>query len=57
MGGPLSLQAKTIAELQAITPAVGDMYKCTNCLVPYSTAVGTAASPGAFGILPPQTFQ
>lgn len=50
MTGATKMAKKTIAELLAITPAVGDAYICSDCTVPYSIAIGTAASAGAFGL-------
>ena len=35
--------AKTIAQLAAITPAVGDCYSCSNCTLTYDIVVGTGA--------------
>lgn len=41
--GPLKLYVRTLAQLQAITPAAGDVYLCSNCAIPYQIAVGTGA--------------
>lgn len=42
-GGPFNPSQKTIAQLAAITPAVGDVYSCSNCTNTYDLVVGTAA--------------
>lgn len=43
--GPLNLQAKTKAEFDALTPAIGDMYRCSDCTEKLiCIATGTALS-------------
>ena len=57
MGAPFNLKTKTLAELKTIVPAVGDVYRCSDCLVPYSIAEATGTNAGNFGIFAPGAFQ
>jgi hypothetical protein len=57
IGAAVKMKAKTIAELQALTPAAGDQYLCSNCVAPYSIAVATGTSVGNFAIVAPGNFQ
>lgn len=43
VAGPFNPAQKTIAQLAAITPAVGDVYSCSNCTLTYDLVVGTGA--------------
>ncbi|MCX5794968.1 MAG: hypothetical protein NTY77_05700 [Elusimicrobia bacterium] len=56
-GGKFIPPIHTIAELQAITPGLGETYIVSDGVVPYSLAVGTAAAPGAFGVIPLTEFK
>lgn len=42
------VQVKTKAELDAITPALGDAYYCSDCTVPYDLCTTTAATLSGF---------
>lgn len=57
MGGATNLQTKTLAQLQAITPALGDAYRCSNCAVAQSIAIATGTGAGNFAIFAPGAFQ
>jgi hypothetical protein len=57
LGGAAKLYKRTLAQILAITPAVGDAYICSDCVVPYSMAVATGTSAGQFGIFAPGTLQ
>jgi len=48
--GPLKLYLRTKAQLNGLTPAVGDAYLCSDCGIPYDIAVatGTGAAAGQF---------
>lgn len=48
LGGPFNAQSRTKAQFDAITPAVGDSYLCSNCTVPYDICVATGATIGGF---------
>jgi hypothetical protein len=57
VGGPTNLASHTIAELQGIVPSVGDIYRCSDCVIPESIAIATGTSAGNFGIIQPGAFQ
>jgi len=57
MTGKLALQSKSLSELLGISPAVGDMYVCSDCTPAYSVAIGTGTGAGNFGIFSPGTLQ
>ena len=46
--GAIQPYCRTIAQLMAITPAVGDTYCCSNCTLTYDHVVGTGAVAGGF---------
>ena len=46
--GAFTPAKKTKAQLDAITPAVGDIYTCSNCTVPYDLCVATGATLSGF---------
>ena len=46
--GPLQPTQKTKAQLAAITPAVGDVYVCSDCTLTYDLVVGTGAVVNGF---------
>jgi hypothetical protein len=48
VAGYTRMEIKTKAQLQAITPAAGDAYYCSNCTHPYSVFVGTGATIAGF---------
>ena len=46
--GAANLGKKTKAQLDAITPATGDIYTCIDCTVPFDLCVGTGATLSGF---------
>ena len=48
LGGTLGLWVRTKEQIDAITPAVGDVVACSDCTVPYDICIGTAATPSGF---------
>ena len=46
--GAIKPYKRTIAQLMAITPAVGDIYSCLDCTLTYDLVVGTGAVAGGF---------
>ena len=46
--GAIKPYKRSIAQLMAITPAVGDIYSCTDCTLTYDLVVGTGATAGGF---------
>ena len=51
--GKLQMLQRTMSQLAAITPAIGDAYLCSNCAIPGSIAVATGTAAGNFGIVAP----
>lgn len=47
MSGPVGHQSRTVAQLQAIVPALGDSYYCSDCS-PKKLVVSTGTSAGNF---------
>lgn len=48
VSGATKLSIKTKAQLDALTPVVGDQYLCSDCTVPYDHCVGTGATLSGF---------
>ena len=46
--GAIKPYKRSITQLMAITPAVGDIYSCTDCTLTYDLVVGTGSTAGGF---------